>query len=153
MGGIAVFEPRKPDQRDLFARTAQRFGPVHAVKRQAISHVLHHGAVRKQGKALEHHRHLTPPKSLQACRVIGQDIFAIDQDATTRGFNQAIEMPDQGAFARSRQPHDDKGFPRPDIKRDVMKRKDVVRLFLQARLVHTGADFGQRTSRIAAKHL
>ena len=153
LGGIAVLEPGKPHQRDLFARAAMRLKPRHAVECKAIGHILDHRAVRQQGKALEHHGHLAAAERLQARGIEAEDILAVEQDAPAGRFDQAVEMADQGAFARSGQAHDDEGFARPDIERDVMQAKDMVRLVLQAGLVHACMDLGQRALGIAAKDL
>ncbi len=42
--------------------------------------------------------------------------LAVDQDASCRGFDQAVEHAHQGGFARARQAHDDEDFSSLDVK-------------------------------------
>ena len=72
-------------------------------------------------RILEHQPHLEPVGA--AVGAVRPEVGAVDEDSPRGGFEQSVEMLDQGAFARTGMPdHPDK-LPLLDLEVDILDRR------------------------------
>ena len=102
---------------------------------------------------LEDHRHLFLPEPAQSLGAEARDILAVDQDFPGGGFDQAVQVADQGGFAGPRQPHDDGDLAGLHLDVDVLQPEDMGVFFKQRRLVHACLDMGDHVAIAGAEDL
>ena len=100
---------------------------------QTIGHVFANSTVRQKTEFLENHRRLFPTQFAQLGFGHRQDVFTINQDFPASGFDQSVDVPDQGGLPRSRKPHHHLNLLFRDFERHVVDPENVVMLVQKVR--------------------
>jgi len=72
--------------------------------------------MRQERKVLKHHADFLVAKLPQRLALEGHDIGAFDQNGAGSGFEQAIEMANQGGLAAAGEAHDAEDLTAPDLQ-------------------------------------
>ena len=109
---------------------------------QTVFHVFLHRQMREQRKLLEDHGRLLAPKSAQHTRTHFQHILLANPDLARCGLDQAVDVPDQRALARTGQTHDDLNLARCNAQAHIPQAQNMAMHIAQLVFAHTLLDKG-----------
>ena len=150
---IGVFVALQADPLDPPRRAVGAFALGKALKRQAVTDVVHHGPVREQRKALEHHADLVASELLQRCGVEREHVLAVHADFAFGRVDETVDMADQGGLAGAAESHDDLDAARGHVQIDVAQSEHVTVVFQQFLLADAFVHQRHHGRRVGAEHL
>lgn len=124
---------------------------------QTVLRVFHHRQMRKQGKALEDHGGLLTAKLQQLARAHGDHVLLkpIDrnQNLPSARVDEPVDVPNQGAFPRTRQTHHHLNASCGHVDFDVAQTQNVAVHIAQFLLAHAVLHRGQKRLGVGPKIL